>query len=321
MTDRSILESFGSVLYDEPMRRHTTYKIGGPADYYIEVDSTADLEGLIQYLNQEKIDWIVLGNGSNVLIADHPFHGAVIHLQGEFTSFSFDGTILRASAGCSLIAMSQEAKNHSLSGLEFASGIPGTLGGGIYMNAGAYLSDLSKILIDVTILDHSGIRTIRTEDLNFTYRHSAFQQHKDWVILSARLQLEPEDRTKIQALMDSRKQRRLSSQPVSKPCAGSVFRNPPGEQAWRIVDDLGFRGRRQGGAKVSEMHSNFIINENGDALATDVDSLIRQIQQAALEKYGISLITEVERINWNGRQKKEKINRPGSETEEVFGSL
>lgn len=316
MIDERRLESFGLLLKDEPMSRHTTYKIGGEADYFLEVSSLESLEELVAYLHAEGMPWMVLGNGSNVLVADEPYHGVIISLRGDFTSFRFQDNILEACAGCFLIAAANAARDHGLSGLEFASGIPGTLGGGIYMNAGAYRSDLSERLIDVTILDEQGVRTLPAEDLHFTYRHSDFQSHKNWIILSARLRLEYGDREDIQALMDSRKQRRLSSQPVSRPCAGSVFRNPDNLFAWKIVDALGFRGRRCGGAKVSEIHSNFIINENGHAKAADVDALIREIQKEAYEQYGIELITEVERINWDEQTKRRQTtNQNRSETE------
>ncbi|MBF0579689.1 UDP-N-acetylmuramate dehydrogenase [Erysipelotrichaceae bacterium RD49] len=292
------LARLGSVKEHEPLAFHTTYKIGGKADFFIEVASLENLKKLIQLLNENDIDWLVLGNGSNVLIDDCAYHGVVISLKGAFDAFHFEEGILSAQAGCSMIKLSFEAMNHSLSGLEFASGIPGSLGGGIYMNAGAYRSDLSEILIDVTILRNGKVETLPKADLNFTYRHSLFQKHKDWIILSARFGLQPKEKTEIKALMDSRKQRRLSTQPVSRPSAGSVFRNPHGMNAWQVVDNLGYRGKAIGQARVSEVHSNFIVNE-GNASARDVDRLIRMIQKDAWEKLGIRLITEVERINWH----------------------
>ena len=306
------LERFGFVRQHEPLRLHTTYRIGGEADWFVCVDDLEKLEALVHVLNETHTPWMVLGNGSNVLVSDQPYHGVVISLMGRFMSFSFSDTILEASAGCSLILLSVKAMEQSLSGLEFASGIPGTLGGGIYMNAGAYLSDLSNLIIDVTYLDEEGIKTCTKDELGFTYRHSVFQQHKNRIILSARLQLERKDKESIRQLMDSRKQRRLSSQPVSRPSAGSVFRNPESGSAWKIVDDLGFRGKRCGGAKVSEIHSNFIINEEGKAKAAEVDCLIREIQKAALETFGVQLITEVERIIWDEQEQLNEQTEPGS---------
>ncbi len=292
-----ILSQWGDVRTFEPLKKHTTYKIGGEADYYVEPYDLNALQSLIQALENEQIPWMVLGNGSNVLVADRPYHGVIISLKKYFQHFRFDGSVLSAQAGCSIIALSREALNRSLSGLEFASGIPGTLGGGIYMNAGAYRSDLAALIESVTVLRNGQIEVVPFEELGFTYRHSVFQQHRDWIILEARLDLRRGKKEDIQALMDSRKQRRLASQPVSRPSAGSVFRNPEGLNAWKIVDDLGYRGVRVGGARVSEVHSNFIINEN-DASAKDVDTLIRLIQKDAREKMGVDMVIEVERINW-----------------------
>lgn len=299
MLTKAQLEPFGETSCAVSMKQHTTYKIGGVADFLVEAYGTEELCDLIQLLNQEDVPWLILGNGSNVLIDDVPFHGVVISLKKYFKNFHFEDNILSCQAGCSIIALSIEAMKRSLSGLEFASGIPGSIGGGIYMNAGAYLSDLASILIDVTVLKDGEIVTMRNEELDFTYRHSNFQKHKDWVALSARFHLENKPQKEIQETMDRRKQRRLTTQQVSKPSAGSVFRNPQGYNAWQIVDQLGYRGKSIGGAMVSPIHSNFIVNE-GNATARDVDRLIRNIQHDALNRYGIHLITEVERINWHG---------------------
>lgn len=309
MISQELLSQYGSVRCQEPLKNHTTYRIGGPVDYYVEVFDLVSLENLVALLNEEGSEWMVLGNGSNVLVDDEPYHGVVLSLREHFDSFAFAGNVLHAQAGCSMIVLSNEALNRSLSGLEFASGIPGSIGGGIYMNAGAYRSDLSELLIDVTVLKDGKIQQIPKAELDFTYRHSAFQLHKDWVILAASFALEPRDPREIKALMDSRKQRRLSSQPVSEPSAGSVFRNPQGMNAWQIVDDLGFRGKACGGARVSEIHSNFIVNE-GNASARDVDRLIRTIQKQAWEVFGVHLITEVERINWHAKEHEPKTLAP-----------
>lgn len=293
------LQELGTVFCSESLARHTTYRIGGVADYYVKPKSLSSLLKLIDLVQEKNVPYLILGKGSNVLVGDEPFHGVVISMDDNLSDFSFNGNILTAQAGCSLIALSFEAMKRSLSGLEFASGIPGSVGGGLYMNAGAYKSDLSAILQEVLVYRDQKTDWIPARELDYTYRHSAFQNHKDWVILAGRFCLKPARREDIAALMDSRKQRRLSSQPLDKPCAGSVFRNPDGLNAWKVVDELGFRGRRIGGARVSEIHSNFIVNENGRARARDVAELIRQIQQEAREKMGVDLITEVERLNWH----------------------
>lgn len=295
------LAAFGEVKTQESLRKHTTYKIGGDADYFLIPSSIENLIDAVQFLKLENIPCFVLGRGSNVLIADRPYRGVVISMVQSFTDYDFEEEtgILSAQAGCSLINLSIQAMQRSLSGLEFASGIPGSVGGGLFMNAGAYNSALSEILIDVLVLKDGEAVVMKPEELHYTYRHSDFQKHRDWIILSARFQLSPKPKEEIKALMDSRKERRQSSQPYDKPCAGSVFRNPAGEMgAWQIIDSLGYRGQSRGHAKVSEKHSNFIVNEDGQALASDVAALIEEIQQKAKEKYGVELVTEVERINW-----------------------
>lgn len=296
------LQKFGKVRTCEPMKKHTSYKIGGKADYYVRPDSMENAISAIQYLRNNDVDLLILGKGSNVLISDEPYHGAVISLDDACSHFEFhpDG-ILQAGAGCSLIALAKEAEKRSLKGLEFASGIPGTVGGGLYMNAGAYKSDMAAILIDVQVLENDELVWKKKEELDYTYRHSSFQNHKDWIILQARFVLQPGVSEEISALVRNRKERRMSSQPLDKPCAGSVFRNPSGMNAWKIVDDLGFRGLRCGGAQVSEKHTNFIINASGTASAKDVDNLISYIRQAARDRYGVDLVPEVEKVNWHER--------------------
>lgn len=299
------LASFGKVRPMESLKKHTTYKIGGVADFFIQPAGLEELCGLISFLTAQAVPWLVLGLGSNVLIDDQPFHGVVICLKKAFASFSFVDNKLIAQAGCSMILLAHEARKRSLSGLEFASGIPGTVGGGLYMNAGAYRSDMASILESVRVLTPEGIRIFGVDELEFTYRHSRFQHHKDWIILEAVFRLEPGEESKIAQLMDSRRQRRLQTQPLGSACAGSVFRNPPGMAAWKIIDDLGYRGAVIGGARVSEMHANFIVNADGQASARDVDQLIRLIQKEARRQFGVELITEVERINWHGEEETE----------------
>lgn len=299
MMDVKRLEPYAEVKENEPMRLHTTYRIGGKVDFYIAPKSDVALMRVIHILNEEKIPYYVLGRGSNLLFGDQDFHGAVINLDRTLNECYFepDGTVI-AQAGCSLIRLANEAMKHSLSGLEFASGIPGSVGGGLFMNAGAYKSDLSQILIDVCVLKENRIEWMKKENLEYAYRHSIFQKNRDWTILAARFQLFEKDKEEILNLMNSRKERRFASQPLDRPCAGSTFRNPEEMPAWKIIDELGFRGMKKGGAQVSEKHSNFIVNV-GDAKAEDVYFLIREIKKKAKEVYDIDLITEVEFLNWN----------------------
>jgi UDP-N-acetylmuramate dehydrogenase len=296
--------TLGKVRESYPLRKCTTYRIGGIADWVIEPDSLEHLMELLSFIKEHAIPYLLLGNGSNVLIHDRPFHGVVVHTGHLLSGFEFDENgILTAQAGCSLILLASKAMEHSLSGLEFASGIPGTVGGGLYMNAGAYKASLSDILIEVLVYDFHQTKWIAKEKLDYAYRHSAFQKHKDWIILAARFALHAKNSSEIGVVMERRRNRRLETQPLEMPSAGSVFRNPENGFAWQIIDDLGFRGKRRGGASVSKKHCNFIVNENGKASAHDVDSLIRTIQKKALAKTGIPLVLELERINWPKHEK------------------
>ena len=297
--DSTRLEEYADVKCNEPMKFHTTYRIGGKVDYFISPKSVVALMRIVNILNEEEFPYFVLGRGSNVLFSDDDFHGAIINLDKNLNDcyFEEDGTVI-AQAGCSIIRLANESMKHGLSGLEFASGIPGSVGGALYMNAGAYKSDVSQILVDVCVLKDNTLKWMPKEELDYAYRHSIFQSHREWTIVAARFQLEKKDKEEILELMNSRKERRITSQPLNKPCAGSTFRNPESMPAWKIIDELGYRGLTCGGAQVSEKHSNFIVNQ-ADAKAMDVYTLIRDIKAKAKEVYDIDLITEVEFINWN----------------------
>ena len=292
-----ILKIYADVLENEPMKKHTTFRIGGFVDYYIYPKDVLSLMQIIKYLNKENISYKFVGRGSNLLWDDNPFHGVVINLDRTLNDYYIqeDGTVL-AWAGCSIINLAIEMAKNSLTGLEFASGIPGSIGGGIYMNAGAYKSDLSQVLESVLVLKDDVMEWIDKENLEFGYRKSIFQKNKNWIILAAKFHLEKGDKEEIQSLMESRRNRRVESQPLDKPCAGSVFRNPSEMPAWKLVEELGLRGYQVGGAQVSNKHCNFIVNENGQASAKDVRDLIAMIQDKAKEKFNIDLVTEVEKF-------------------------
>lgn len=291
------LKTYAEVIENESMRKHTTYRIGGLVDYYIYPQNIVSLIQVLDKLKENNIPYRITGRGSNLLWDDNDFHGAVINLDRTLNDsyIEDDGSVV-ALAGCSIISLAIEAAKHSLTGLEFASGIPGSIGGGIYMNAGAYKSDLSQTLKSVLVLKQDQLVWMDKENLEFGYRKSSFQKHKDWTILAAKFQLEKGVKKDIQALMESRRNRRVESQPLDKPCAGSVFRNPVEMPAWKIVEELGLRGHQIGGAQVSTKHCNFIINATGDATAKDVRDLIRLIQQKAKEQFNIDMITEVEQF-------------------------
>lgn len=299
MSVQEKLAVYGRVLCNESMKKHTTYRIGGTVDYFIYPKNELALTRILQILQEENIPYHVLGRGSNILCSDAHFHGAIINLDRTLNDFFFeeDGVLL-AQAGCSIINLSVEAMKRSMSGLEFASGIPGSIGGALYMNAGAYKANIASLLKGVYVWKNGCTEWMNPKDLDYDYRHSIFQKHKDWLILGACFQLNKGDRKEIEASMDSRRQRRMDAQPLNMPCAGSVFRNPESIPAWKLIEQLGLRGYEIGGAQVSLKHANFIVNKNGEAKAKDVLDLISLIQTKAKEEYGIDLITEVEHLVW-----------------------
>lgn len=293
------LETYGDVLEHESMKKHTTFHIGGEVDYFIYPKNCTSLMCIVHILKEEGIPYYVMGRGSNVLFDDGHFHGAIINLDRTLNEFYIEPSgLMVAQAGCSIINLAVEAMKQSLSGLEFASGIPGSVGGALFMNAGAYKSNMAEILVDVCVLKDDTICWMKKEELDMAYRHSVFQTHRDWTILAGRFQLKKANQADIRDLMNSRRQRRMDAQPLDKPCAGSIFRNPESMPAWKLVENLGLRGYQIGGAQVSEKHCNFIVNANNEASAQDVRDLISYIKKQALEQYDIELITEVEQLNW-----------------------
>lgn len=275
-----------------------SFRIGGCCKYFIYPKSELSLLRILDILEEAHVEVKIFGKGSNILCSDEDYDGAVIDLDRYFTDFYFeeDGTVV-VQAGCSTVLLAHEAMKNAFTGLEFASGIPGTIGGAVFMNAGAYKSDFSNILEEVYVLRDGMIVTMKKDDLNYRYRHSDFQLNKDWIIIGARLKLEKGDQKEIRDLMDSRRKRRMDSQPLNKPCAGSMFRNPANAQAWELIEKIGYRGKRVGGAMVSEKHANFIVNEE-NASASDIHALVEMIQKEVKEQFDIDLITEVEKFNW-----------------------
>ena len=292
------LKVYGDLYINEPLKKHTTFKIGGEAAYFIYPKNEMGLIRIVELCKKENLPYKVFGKGSNILASDERFDGVVICLDRYFTDFNFedDGTCY-AQSGMSIILLAMEAMKRSFSGLEFASGIPATAGGCAYMNAGAYKSDISNIIKRVYVLKDNGCIWMDKEDLDYSYRHSIFQSHPEWIILGLELKLEKADKKNIKDLMDARRSRRLESQPLDKPSAGSVFRNPDIAPAWKLIEECGLRGKMIGGAKISEKHANFIVNED-NAKASDVDLLVKEIQKAIDDKYHIKLKPEVEKFNW-----------------------
>ncbi|RNB90867.1 UDP-N-acetylmuramate dehydrogenase [Brevibacillus nitrificans] len=277
---------------NEPLANHTTWRIGGPADLLIQPKDKDSLQAAFQIIHRHEIPWSVIGRGSNLLVRDRGIRGAVLKVAEGLSHCEFRGEEVCVGAGYSMIRLAMETGKMGLTGMEFAGGIPGTVGGAVYMNAGAHGSDLSRILIDAEILFENGERKVLTnEELSFSYRTSLLQQRKG-IVVEARFRLQPGDRKEIAATLAANKERRRLTQPLQMPCAGSVFRNPPGDHAGRLIEAAGLKGYQIGGAQVSEKHSNFIVNCGG-ATATDVLTLIDYIRSTIQSKYGIDLHPEV----------------------------
>lgn len=290
--------NIGHILEDEPMYKHTTYKVGGPAKLYINVNSIEGLEKVLKYCKKNKVQYIVIGKGSNLLFSDKTYDGIVISLNSFINKYHINGSIIKADAGVSMINLAYEAAKVGLSGFEFMGGIPGTIGGGVYMNAGAYKYDIASVVKEVTVLnDNVEIVTLSQEEMQFSYRHSLLQDKQQWIVLSATFKLSAGDPKVIKEILDERKERRMSSQPWNLPSAGSVFRNPTQKCAWHYIDEAGLRGYTIGGAQISPKHSNFIVN-NGYASAKDIYELIMYVKEKVKEKFDIELQQEVCFINW-----------------------
>ncbi|MFG0214595.1 UDP-N-acetylmuramate dehydrogenase [Brevibacillus porteri] len=292
IADELMQAGIEKVWTDEPLANHTTWRIGGPADLLIQPKDKASLQKALQIIHRHEIPWSVIGRGSNLLVRDRGIRGAVLKVAEGLSHCEFRGEEVCVGAGYSMIRLAVETGKMGLTGMEFAGGIPGTVGGAVYMNAGAHGSDLSRILIDAEILFENGeSKVLSNEELSFSYRTSLLQKQKG-IVLEARFQLRKGDSEEIAATLAANKERRRNTQPLQMPCAGSVFRNPPNDHAGRLIEAAGLKGYRVGGAQVSEKHSNFIVNCGG-ATAADVLTLIDHVRSTILEKNGIDLHPEV----------------------------
>lgn len=288
-----MLEKFGKVLYDEPISKYTTYKLSGKISRVIYPSDVNNLVGLLKYLKHNNIKHRVIGNGSNLVFKGN-YAGVIIKLD-NFCYLKIEGNIVHVGAGYNLLSLVLKTANLGLSGLEFASGIPATIGGAIYMNAGAYGEDMSGIVKEVTIIDENlNIKKLDLNDLNFKYRSSILKK-KNYICLDAILKLEYSDKNKISQTMKERKINRLKTQPLNYPSAGSVFRNPLNNYAGKLIEEAGLKGIKIGGAMVSLKHANFIINIGG-ASGSDVYELIMFVKEKVRDKYDIELIIEQEFI-------------------------
>lgn len=281
-----------SCLHEEPMSRHTTFQIGGPADRFIAVKTQAQLSMLLQVLSREEIPYFVLGNGSNLLVSDLGIRGAVLSLQGEFKKVERMGSLLCAGAAATLAAVCRFAREQSLSGLEFAYGIPGSVGGAAFMDAGAYGGEMKDVVYRVLHLSPEGIPgEAHGEELAFGYRTSRYSGTKD-VITGVEFSLTPGDAKEIETKMEELMCRRKEKQPYEMPSAGSIFKRPEGSFAGTLIEACGLKGCSVGGAQVSEKHAGFIVNTGG-ATCADVQSLIAQIQKTVYREKGVRLECEV----------------------------
>lgn len=281
-----------NVKLQEPMSKHTTFRIGGPADFYLCPHSTKEVQQTVQICKEENLPYFILGNGSNLLVSDKGYRGVIIQLWKNFSDISVKDCCITAKAGALLSKVAAEALEEGLTGMEFASGIPGTIGGAVFMNAGAYGGEMKDIIKEVKVLDDQGeIRVLSNEEIKLGYRTSIVKE-KGYTVLSAVLQLKKGDVSVIRETMEDLKNRRTSKQPLDMPSAGSTFKRPEGYFAGKLIMDSGLRGFSVGGAQVSEKHCGFVVNKGG-ATAEDVTALIREVQRRVKEKFGVELETEV----------------------------
>ncbi len=281
------------VFLNEPMKSHTTFRIGGPADIFVTPASEGALRRTIAACIELQVPWYLIGNGSNLLVGDQGVRGVVIQCDRSFNAVTVDGNYVFAQAGAMLSQIARMAMNYGLTGLEFASGIPGTLGGAMTMNAGAYGGEIKDVTDSVSVLDPASgcVHVLSREEMDFGYRHSVITEKK-LIVLNARLRLDRGEVQEILARMEELKGKRVSKQPLDKPSAGSTFKRPEGHFAGKLIMDSGLAGKRIGGAVVSAKHCGFIVNE-GDATAKDVRELIRLVQNEVNLRYGVMLEPEV----------------------------
>lgn len=282
----------GNVLYKEPMSRHTTFQVGGEAECLIDIASEEVLVKLLKYLNIIEIPYFILGNGSNLLVSDKGYDGVILRIGNKMSGIKVEGDRIMAQAGALLSRVAKTAYEHSLTGLEFASGIPGSLGGAIVMNAGAYDGEMSRVVETVKVMNKEGeIMVLDNESMEFSYRNSIIR-NRPFIVLEAVLRLQPGEQSEIKNKMDDFAERRREKQPLEYPSAGSTFKRPEGYYAGKLIMDAGLRGYRIGSAQVSEKHCGFIINL-GNAEASDIFELIQEIQERVKNQFDVSLEREL----------------------------
>ena len=283
------------VLANEPMASHTTFRIGGPADYFVMPETVEELRDILALCKEEGLPYFILGNGSNLLVGDKGFRGVVIQLYKNFDGLSIEGTRVTAKSGAMLIRVAKEAGKAGLTGLEFASGIPGTIGGAMVMNAGAYGGEMKDVVTAVTVLTKDGdIKTLTGSEMNFRYRGSVVED-EGYIVLETVMELKIGNLEEIQARIDELSLQRRTKQPIEYPSAGSTFKRPEGYFAGKLIQDTNLRGYQVGGAQVSEKHCGFVINAGG-ATAADVMQLMQDVSDKVNAQFGVTLEPEVKRV-------------------------
>ena len=283
----------GAVTVNEPLCEHTSFRIGGPADVFVQPADAEELKAAVRLCREENMPYYILGNGTNVLASDKGFRGVIIKIGKRFDAVKCEGDTIEAFAGATLAAIANTAKNNSLAGMEFASGIPGSLGGAVLMNAGAYGGEMKDIISSVTLYSPSedALKTVPGEEMDFAYRSSRVKGTDD-IVISAVIKLEKGAPEAIKAKMDDLKIQRTAKQPLEYPSAGSTFKRPEGYFAGKLIMDAGLKGFSVGGAQVSEKHAGFVINKGG-ATANDVKSLMEQVAARVEDEFGVKLEPEV----------------------------
>lgn len=284
-----------SILIDEPMSRHTTFRVGGPADFFVTPKAKEEVRDVIRICKEAGMPYYIIGNGSNLLVSDAGYRGVIVQIYKEMNEVKVEGDLVKAQAGALLSGIAAKALGAELTGFEFASGIPGTIGGACVMNAGAYGGEMKDVLESVTVLTGEGkIIELGRNELELGYRTSVIAK-KGYIVLGAVLKLERGDGEKIKTYMDELKEKRVTKQPLEYPSAGSTFKRPEGYFAGKLIEDAGLRGFQIGGAQVSEKHCGFVINRD-HATAADIMELMRQVQIRVKENSGVDLEPEVKRL-------------------------
>lgn len=283
------------ILQNEPMKKHTTFRVGGNADFFVMPQDASEIKAIVELCKSAKMPFYILGNGSNLLVSDDGYRGVIIQIYKEMNHIEVHGETIKVQAGALLSRVGNVALEAELTGFEFAAGIPGTVGGAVVMNAGAYGGEMKDVIVNATVLTQDGnVITLNKEELELGYRTSIIAK-KGYIVLEAEYQLQKGDRELIRARMDELKTQRVAKQPLEYPSAGSTFKRPEGYFAGKLIQDAGLRGFQVGGAQVSEKHCGFVINKD-QATAADIVELMRQVSGKVMQEFGVKLEPEVKTL-------------------------